>query len=169
MANLDSKAGLLATIREERENVERLVTAAGDRIEEPGVTGDWTLKDIIGHLSGWRWRTVGRMEAAASGTESYTTLWPRELEENDDYQPVNDWLYERNRDLSAAEVLRESRETFDRLEVATAALPDDVLFTPGRFSWMEGKALGPGLIGGIVSHFHDEHEADLRRWLHQQH
>ena len=165
MATLDSKAELLATIREERENIQRLVAEAGDRLEQPGAAGDWTLKDVIAHLNGWRWRSVGRLEAALAGLDAFHTPWPRELGEGDDYEAVNQWLYEHYRQTPANEVVRESEETFDRLVTAVSALSDDALFTPGRYRWLEGEALGPGVIGGVASHYHDEHEADILAWL----
>jgi hypothetical protein len=165
MTRLDSKAGLLATIREERENIARLVDKAGKRLEQPGATGDWTLKDVLAHLNGWRWRSVARLEAALAGIDTYHTIWPRELEDADDYESINQWLYEQYRNTPADEVTRESNETFDRLDAAVSALSEEALFTPGRYSWLGDEALGPAVIGGVASHFHDEHEADLRTWL----
>ena len=165
MTTLESKAGLLATVREERENIARLVDKAGKRLEQPGATGDWTLKDVLAHLTGWRWRSVARLEAALAGIDTYHTIWPRELEESDDYEPINQWLYEQYRNTPADVVIRESNETFDRIEAAVSALSEDALFTPGRYGWLHGEALGPAIIGGVASHFHNEHEADLRAWL----
>lgn len=168
MTTVDSKAGLLATIREERENIARLVDTAGKRLEQPGAAGDWTLKDVLAHLNGWRWRSVTRLEAALAGIDTYHTIWPREFEDADDYESINQWLYERYRNVPSEEVIRESNETFDRLDAAVSALSEDTLFTPGRYSWLGGEALGPAVIGGVASHFHDEHEADLREWLTRQ-
>lgn len=168
MTTVDSKAGLLATIREERENIARLVDTAGKRLDQPGAAGDWTLKDVLAHLIGWRWRSVTRLEAALAGIDTYHTIWPREFEDADDYESINQWLYERYRNAPSEEVIRESNETFDRLDAAVSALSEDTLFTPGRYSWLGGEALGPAVIGGVASHFHDEHEADLREWLTRQ-
>jgi hypothetical protein len=87
------------------------------------------------------------------------------MEEADDFESINQWLYERYSNIPAAEVIRESDETFDRLDAAVSALSDGALFTPGRYRWLGDEALGPAIIGGVASHFHDEHEADLRAWL----
>ena len=63
------------------------------------------------------------------------------------------------------EVLSESRDVFNRLSAAIEKLPEDALDDPGRFPWMEGT---PFTGAAFFSHFHDEHEADMRAWLSGQ-
>ena len=42
------------------------------------------------------------------------------------------------------------------------ALSDEDLLTPGRFDWMEDKAL---IDGDFFGHLHEEHEPSIRAWL----
>lgn len=165
MARLDSRAALLAAMRGLREELDRVVAEAGEaRLEEPGSFGDLTLKDVIVHLTGWRLVTAVRLEAGLRGEEP-AYPWPAPLNEDHDTDAINRWFYETSRDKPVAAVLRESRETFDRVERAIAALPEDDLLGPGRFSWLGELALGPAVVGGTYHHFHEDHEPEIRAWL----
>jgi hypothetical protein len=62
-----SKAEWLDRIERARQTWEEIVAAVGEAgMEQPVAGGDWTFKDIAGHLNGWRIRTVARLEAAAA-------------------------------------------------------------------------------------------------------
>jgi hypothetical protein len=163
MADLTSKAELLEAIRIQRENIDRVVAEAGDRMEESGAMDDWTMKDVIAHLTGWRQNSVARMEAAVN--DGALILPWTAGGDDDDYEPINQRIYATNRERPLADVLMDSRESFDRLEAAVSALSEDDLFTPGRYSWLDGAALGPAVIEGTVGHFHEEHESGIRAFL----
>jgi hypothetical protein len=81
------------------------------------------------------------------------------LQEDDE---INAWIYESNRDRPLADVLSDSREVFQQLVEAIAAFSDDELQDPQRFAWLEGEPLSGTLV---FSHFHEEHEPDMRAWL----
>ncbi len=165
MEQLNSREALLDAVRGLREELERVVAEAGEaRMEQPGSFGEWTFKDLIAHLTGWRQATAARLEAGLRGEEPVFT-WPAQLDEEDDLDEINRWFYETNRDKPLAVVLRESRETFERVERAVAALPEDALLEPGRFPWLGDAALGPAVVRGTLGHYHEEHEPDIRAWL----
>lgn len=163
-----SKADLLEAIRIQRANIDRVVDEAGDRMEESGAMDDWTLKDVVAHLTGWRQNSVARMEAAVNNGPLLLP-WRNDDAgaggEEDDYEPINQRMYETNRNRPVSEVLLESRDSFDRLEAAVSTLSEDDLFTPGRYPWLPDHALGPAVIDGTVDHFHGEHEAGIRAFL----
>lgn len=157
------RAELLAQLNSEQDAFEDLLAEIGqDRMEEPGVAGQWSIKDIVAHITAWRRRTVGRLEAAANGGPEPNPPWPADLQEDD---AINAWFHERDRKKSVREVLGESRDVFNQLAAAIQKLPEDALDDPGRFPWMEGT---PFTGASFFSHFHDEHEADMRAWLSGQ-
>ena len=41
--------------------------SAPTRMDQPGVAGQWSVKDVVAHLASWRKRTVARLQAAARG------------------------------------------------------------------------------------------------------
>ncbi|MBX5446353.1 ClbS/DfsB family four-helix bundle protein [Sphaerobacter sp.] len=158
-----TKAQLLDTVRTVRADLERLIAAGEDRLKEPNAFGPWTFADVIAHLTGWRWFSVARMEAARDGTVPVPP-WPSHLDPDEAVDEINELIYEANRNRPADEVLRDSRESFDRLEAALAAIPEDDLFDPTRFPWLNGWPLA-AVIDGMANHFYEEHAPDIRAWL----
>jgi hypothetical protein len=62
------KSELLNGLQEEYQNWKALLDQIGPaRMDLPGVTGHWSIKDIVAHLTGWRRRTVARLQAAQRG------------------------------------------------------------------------------------------------------
>jgi hypothetical protein len=164
------KMAQLARIERERAAWEALLAEVGEeRMDRPGAAGDWTFKDVIAHLNGWRVRTIDRLEAAARGEAPPAFPWPADLDEDTDegVEAINRWMYERNRDRSAAEILTESREQFRRMRAAVEAIPEADLVTPGRFDWLDGHPLS-AVLAGSFGHLREEHEPALRTWLADQ-
>src|SRR5919198_2082867 len=128
------KAQLLNDLHAENEGWEALLAEIGEaRMTEPGVAGHWSMKDVVAHLTGWRQRTVARLQAAARGEPEPPSPWPAHLHTDDE---INDWIYEVNHDRSLAEVLSDSWQTFQALVEAIQALPEDDVIDPDRFPWM---------------------------------
>jgi hypothetical protein len=149
---------LLRYISDERAGWRALAGEVGeDRMEEPGPMGEWTFKDLAAHLTGWRERTIARLEAGPRSEPA--TPWPGHLTGDDE---INAWIHARNRNRPLPEVLADADRSYERLAAAIAALPDDDLTTPGRFAWMGSEPL---VDGDFFGHLHEEHEPDVRAWL----
>jgi hypothetical protein len=159
-----SKGQVLAAIDRERDAWETLLAEVGEaRMFEPGAMGDWTFKDLVAHITGWRARSLQRLEAAARGQREPPAPWPADLANDDE---INDWIYEQNQERLLGEVVGESRESYARLAEIVQMLPDEALRDPQRFPWLEGEALGPAIAGGsFFGHFHEEHEPAIREWM----
>ncbi len=154
-----SKTQLIHDLQKENANWEALLAEVGEaRMTEP-VAANWSMKDIVAHLTGWRRRTVARLQAAARGEPEPPPPWPPHLQTDDE---INALIYESNRDRSVADVLRDSREVFRALVEAVEALPEADVMDPNRFQWMAGQPLS---AAALFSHFHEEHEPTIRAWL----
>ena len=155
------KSELLNGLREEYQQWEALLDQIGPgRMDQPDVAGPWSIKDIVAHLTGWRRRTVARLQAAGRKEPEPPPPWPAHLQTDDE---INAWIYESNHGRSVREVLDESHQVFQQLLAAIEGLPDEVLMDPQHhLPWLEGN---PFSAAGIFAHFHDEHEPDMRAWL----
>ena len=47
-----------------------------DRMDEPGVMGEWSAKQLVAHVAGWQWKTLASLRTALSGGEYPPTPWP---------------------------------------------------------------------------------------------
>ncbi len=157
-----SKAQLLDDLQKENAYWEALLAEVGEaRMTEPGVAGNWSIKDVVAHLTGWRRRTVARLQAPARGESEPAPPWPAVLQTDDE---INAWIYEENRDRPLPDVLRDSGEAFQALVEAIQALPEADVIDPNRFYWMGGQPLS---AAALFSHFHEEHEPGIRAWLQE--
>lgn len=162
-----SKAALLDQIERERLVWEQLLRAVGEgRMEQPGATGEWTFKDVVAHLNGWRTRTVARLDAARAGAEPAPPPWPADLDEDTEagLTQINAWIERAGRERSLEAVLGEARRSFDLMRDAVLALSDEELADPSRYAWMGGEPVG-AVVGYSFGHFHEEHEPALSAWL----
>jgi len=162
------KQYLLDTIQHEADDWESFLNEVGEwRMEEPGATGEWSFKDVVAHLSAWRSRTLSYMQAARNDQTPSSQFWPAGWdEENDeDLERINHWIYEENCDRSLRDVLNESRQQFRHMRELVRAIPEEELFDPNRFDWLDRRS-----VADLVefSHFHKEHEPALRSWLTSQ-
>ena len=154
---------LIARIGHERQAWRDLVAEVGrERMNEPGPMGDWTFKDLVSHLAGWRDRTLTRLDAAAHGREAPPAPWPADLDDDDS---INGWIRERDRDRSLDDILTHYDRSFDRLAAVIMMFPEETIRTPGRFAWMGDVALADAPFFG---HLHDEHEPAVREWLRRR-
>ncbi|CAN5564711.1 hypothetical protein BH10CHL1_BH10CHL1_07310 [soil metagenome] len=155
-----TKQQLLAQIQNERAAWEALLGEVGlERMELPGVTGDWTMKDTIAHLATW-WRRQVACAAAARRNER-----PPDHPSQTDVEVINQWIYLINRDRPLKHVLDDAHAAWQQFESAIQALPESLLDT--QLAWTEGRALGVGLIDDYIAHLHEEHEPLIRSWLDQ--
>ena len=154
------KAELLRELQEEYQHWQALLDQIGPaRMDQPGVAGAWSIKDIVAHLTGWRRRTVGRLQALQRGQPEPAPPWPPHLQTDDD---INAWIYQSRQSYSVSEVLDESHQVFQQLLAVIESLPEDVLAEVHRLPWMEGQ---PFNAAEFFAHFHEEHESDMRAWL----
>lgn len=154
------KSELLNGLHEEYQNWLALLDQIGpERMGQPGVAGSWSIKDIVAHLTGWRRRTVARLQAVQRGESVPPPAWPAHFQTDEE---INDWIYQSRRDHSVREILDESDDVFQQLVAAIESLPEDVIADVNSFPWLEGQPMRAALF---FSHFHEEHEPDIRAWL----
>jgi Protein of unknown function (DUF1706) len=160
MGSNTSKAQLLDDLKDEQTQWEALLQDIGEEhMTQPGVAGEWSIKDIVAHLTTYRRRTVGRFQAALRHEPAPTPPWPPHLNTDDE---INEWIYTANRDRPLVDVLGESRDVCQQLVETLGALPEADLLDPARFPWLEGEPLSGA---AFFAHFHEEHEPDMRAWL----
>ena len=155
------KSELMDWLQEEYRQWEAFLDQIGlERMDQPGVNGDWSIKDLVAHLTGWQPRLNASMQAAARGEPEPPPPWPAHLQTDDD---INAWIYESNRGHSVQEVLDESRDVFQQLLAVIEGLPEDVrIEEEWHLVWLGDKRFP---AGEFFDHYRDDHEPDVRAWL----
>jgi hypothetical protein len=158
------KFELLNWLQNEYQQWEALLDQIGpNRMEQPGVAGSWSMKDLTAHMTTWNRRLVSYIHAAQRGEPLPPPPWPVDLQAEDE---INAWIYESNRFRSLGEVQDETHQVFQQLLAVIASLPDDVQIEDDWRLVHLGEQRYPA--GEFFDHFHDDHEPDIRAWLAQQ-
>jgi hypothetical protein len=98
-----NKSELLNWLQEEYEQWEAFLNKIGpERMDQPGVAGYWSIKDIVAHLNDWQPKLIANIQAAQRGEPEPPPPWPAHLQTDDE---IKAWIYESNRERSVGEVL----------------------------------------------------------------
>ena len=158
------KSELLNWLQEEYQQWEAFLDQIGpERMEQPGVNGDWTMKDMVAHLTGWQPRLISSIQAAQRGEPKPPPPWPAYLQTEDE---INAWIYDSNKGRPVGEVLDESHRVFQQLLAVIGGLADDVridrIEPAYHLVWVNGERFP---ASEFFDHYHDDHEPDVRAWL----
>lgn len=152
-----NKQELIDKIERAHSEWQSLLDEVGEaRMTEPGVTGDWSVKDLIAHLSSWQQRVLDRMDTDQTGTP--VEMVGRDVDE------INAALYERNRDRPLEAALADADDTYSRFLERVQGLSEQQLFEPGHFAFTKENPLYHWIAGDTFEHY-DEHSATIRVWL----
>jgi hypothetical protein len=132
-----------------------------DRYSEPGPMGEWTFGDMAGHLLGWRNRTLRRLDAFARGESDPPNPWPAELDGDESDDPVNAWIHDHHADRSAAQLVDDYTNSYDRLVAIIETIPQAKLMDSRAIPFIDGPLVDVEFTG----HLHDEHVPSVRAWL----
>ena len=161
MNNHLTTAQLIEVMRTARSNWEALLAEAGEaRLTEPGVEGNWSLKDIIAHITYFEtW--------AADNVMAFRTGAPRPQPEYTglDVDEENARIYERLRAKPLAEVLQESQASFQRSLEAVQGLRDEDLYDPKFTRVPDADWTAFDLIEGDIFEHYNDHSTSVRAWL----
>jgi Protein of unknown function (DUF1706) len=147
-------------------------------LEEPGVEGSWSIKQIVAHILGYEQWALAFLtdlhDPRAGSRTAFEAFWQGELDtyrldhpnfparmrETDDDQTnaVVVATYDR---FSASEVLERERQVYRQLLVATKAVSDHDFLMP----WKPGARPLIAILPGQSYTHYQTHLPAIRRWL----
>jgi hypothetical protein len=161
MDDLMTKPLLLETLRSKRAEWDALLAEVPEsRMTEPGVSGEWSVKDMIAHLTFHERWFADRMQEQLCG-QSYT---PTELDFMD-FDRRNDLIFQQQRDRPLPDVLAESREAFRLLIEGIQAHTEAFLTEPQQFEGAPEPVIIWQMLRGDVYDHYGQHAPSLRAWL----
>lgn len=121
----------------------------------PGPQEDWSVKDLIAHVTWWESFILERVTDLIHGEKS-------EPAEHQDV--LNARTYEQHKDRPLAEILAAFDANWSMLETLISSLNDGQINTPAYYQTYDGVALLPILRAGTFGHY-PSHMADLRAYV----
>jgi hypothetical protein len=154
-----TKSELLEQIRSRHERLENLLARLSPgQMLQPGVSGEWSVKDVLAHLSAWERRMVGwvgmlmRGEIPAGAPENW-----------DDIHRMNAESYARDKHKPPQEVLAEFRAAHLTALDLAESLSEAQLQTDYPDTWPR-NALWHGVA--VDAGWHSkEHCEEINKWL----
>jgi hypothetical protein len=121
-------ADLIERIRTSRQAWEQVIVPLNDSsLQRAGFCGEWSVKDVIAHLTWHEKEMIGLIEAhALVGSK----LWNLPLDQR------NAAIYEQNRQRSLEDVQQEGMQVYAQLIEQLLTLSEDDLHDPVRFPGM---------------------------------
>jgi len=121
----------------------------------PGSQQDWSVKDLIAHITWWESFILGRVTGLIKGEKSK----PAESQD-----VLNARAYEQLKDVPLDEVLGAFEANWSKLEALISALSVEQINTPAYYRTYDGIALLPILGAGTFNHY-PSHMVDLRAYV----
>jgi len=157
-----SKVKLLHEIQEERQRLENtLAKVSEEQMLVPGVIDEWTVKDVLAHITVWEQRMVSWMAGAVRG-EVVQMLPPGMTW--DDLDEWNEQTYQQQRDRSLEKVLSDFELSYPQALKAVQDISEQELIDPDCFEWREGEPLWVMVAANTFWHY-KEHDESIRAWL----
>lgn len=156
-------ARLAEILRTERTRWNSLLAQVGlDRMEVPGVEGEWSVKELVAHLTWYEQAVVeGARQVLSTGT------FTRRRPEGVTLDEQNAQIAAESRTRSASDVLAEADAVFGQLLAVLEACPQDILNDPRRLGLPDDMVPWMGVANNSYAHYR-EHEPALRAWLARQ-
>ncbi len=156
------KPKLLDLLRAEYAFLERTLTLVpAERRAEPGVEGDWSVKDIVAHLAAWQCRLLGWFAQARRG-ETPSIPAPGYTPEMID--ALNARTAAEDRERPWDDILAEFRESYQRCLALAESLSEAELFAPTGFRGLIEASPWKPIADNTYAHY-IEHVEPIRAWL----
>jgi hypothetical protein len=154
-----NKDQLLQAIEECHEEIETCLDAASDAQLSccPGPQADWSVKELVAHLTHWEQDMLQRVGNSALGILS-----------DDQVDAVNALCYEQNKDRTLDEIRGDFRRSLEQINEIVGALSDDDLSKSGWSLQDDGAPLWKYIASETYEHYYDDHLSDMQTWARRE-
>lgn len=158
-------ARLASILQTERDRWNALLAEIGEaRMETPGVAGEWSVKQIVAHLTWYERQIVlGAQRARDTGafTRDQGELTGLTMDER------NDRIAAESASRAVGDVLAEADQVFTQLLTIIVAAPQDALNDPQRLGLPDDIPPWMRVANNSYAHYRS-HEQAIRTWLAHQ-
>ena len=154
------KSELLAEIDQEWVSIERICAGLSEAdMIAPGVEGEWSVKDILCHISAWEKYLLDRLGMVMTGQPpNYPSMKSWE-----DVHRFNAQVYAENKDRPLNSVIIEFRSLYRGVMTVLEALSEDQLTQPYSYDFPDDALTLLRLIRGNTSEHYREHRVAIEK------
>ncbi len=153
-----TKDELITKIETEWENLQTALNGlTEEQLHQPGVVGDWTVKDILAHITAWQTRLIASMFKAERGLTPDTTEGGKTVDQ------MNERFYQEMKERPFDQVWDDLDASYHQLLSRLENWSEKDLFDPKRFKWMKGQPFLEYIAGDSYEHY-EEHAVQIREW-----
>jgi len=154
-----NKAELLQAIHDCHEQIEACLDVATEAQLTccPGPQADWSVKDLIAHLTHWEQDMLTRLGNSALG------ICP-----DDEVDAVNARVYEANKGRSLDDIRGDFRRSLEQIDELVGSLSDEELTDTQRLRLDDGAPLWKYIASETYEHYHDDHLPDVQTWARRE-
>lgn len=154
-----TRSEILKALTESRQNFLAAINGISEAdMSQPGVVGEWSVKDILVHLTRWEAELVKLLWQAAQGVKP-TTIHFSGIKVDE----TNQRWFEESRSRPLALALQDFHGVRKQTIRRVKDIPEKSLSDPGVFSWLDGHPLWEWIAGDTFEH-ESEHAEDILRW-----
>ncbi len=146
-----TKATLLAAGADELARLEALLAPLSAAQQcAPGVVGDWSVEDVLAHLTAWHemvlaWHAAG-LRGEVPETPGGGFSWQQT-------PALNQQIYLAHHDEPLDEVWAAFRASAARVRAAIEAASEEQLFARNVYTWTKSTTLGAYFVSATSSHY----------------
>ena len=149
-----TKRELLKAIQKGRADFEAaLAKLSPEQMTAPGAMGEWSVKDILGHISMWESRLVTILYAIERGATPQTFHTQAKVDQ------ANAESFAEQRERPLDRVLADFHAVHVQLIKRLDALKERDSTAAKRFEWMEGEPLEKLVAGDTFEHYAEHRPA----------
>jgi hypothetical protein len=157
-----SKEQLIDEIQIERLHLEKtLEKISAQQMITPGVMDNWTVKDLLAHITVWEQRMVRWLEQTVR--DEVPEMLPPGMTW-DDLDQWNEQTFQKHRHRDLDDVLTDFELSYPQALSAAQAISDEDLIDPDRYAWRVGRPLWV-MVAANTSWHYKEHKETLTSWL----
>ena len=146
-------------LKESREKLREMIEEIPlKEMETPGVIDNWSVKDILVHLTRWEAELVKLLWQVEQGSTPTTThIGPDSVDE------INERWFKASKARQLQIVMQDFLGVRDQTIRRVESLSDDILNDSSAFLWLDGQPLWQWIADDSFEH-EAEHEAQIRAW-----
>lgn len=146
-----TKSLVLSESQKEREALDEFLSMLSpEQMTEPGMLGEWSVKDVLAHLYEWEQMVLGWLAASQRGESPHV---PAEGYKWSQLPALNEEIRSKHSNRPLDEMLTMYHDSYKQIMETIESIPEDEMFTPGLHPWMNKNTLGAYFVSATSSHY----------------